>query len=229
MPKKNIVKTYVADSYYHVYNRGVDKRKIFEDSQDVKVFLNYLKTYLSPPLDPTKFKKSFTLQGSTFKGIPRQPKNFHKEIDLLAYCLIPNHFHLLLKQNSNSSMERFLRSLSTRYSMYFNKKHQRVGPLFQGSYKAVMITEEPYLLHLSRYIHLNPREYSSDLKKAYSSYADYLGLRKTSWVKPDFILSFFNNSTLPELEKVNKYDKFVEKYNKSNNEKLGNLTLEDNL
>lgn len=229
MPGKNTVKTYVANSYYHVYNRGVDKRKIFEDSQDVKVFIGYLKSYLSPPPDPSKLIKTITLQGVTFKGIPRQPKNFNNEIELLAYCLMPNHFHFLIKQNSKNAMEKFMRSLTTRYSMYFNKKYQRVGRLFQGSYKAVMIKDDSYLLHLSRYIHLNPLKYASDLKKAYSSYAEYLGIRKTSWIKPDVILTFFKSTTLPELEKVNKYDKFVEQSEKDSADILGDLTLDADL
>lgn len=227
MPGKNTIKQYVENGYYHVYNRGVEKRIIFEDEQDYKVFLGYLKEYLSPPPDPKTLKKSFTLKGGSFKGVPHQRKNYKEEIELVAYCLMPNHFHLLLKQNSKNSMEKFMRSIATRYSMYFNRKYDRVGKLFQGHYKASLITKDPYLLHLTRYIHLNPSENTDDLLGAYSSYSDYLSLRNTSWVKPDMILAFFNQKTILELEKVNSYKDFVEKHKKNSTVILGTLTLED--
>lgn len=123
-------------------------------------------------------------------------------------------------------MESFMRSIATRYSSYFNKKYDRVGPLFQGRYKAVLVNNDRYLLHLSRYIHLNPSEYTNDLVKAYSSYADYLDLRRTSWIKPDIILKFFNEKTILEITKVNSYKSFVENYKKDSSEVLGKLTLE---
>ena len=223
MPQKNSIKTYVKDGHYHIYNRGVEKRTIFKDTQDYKVFLKYLKEYLSEPPKPEEIKTIFTLQGASFKGIKRQPKNYHNRIKLMSYCLIPNHFHLLIKQSENKIIENFMRSLATRYSMYFNKKYNRVGKLFQGHYKAVLITKDNYLLHLSRYIHLNPSEYSDNIIDAYSSYGEYLGLRKTKWVKPGFILSFFNQVVIPE---VNSYKNFVENYKKDSAEILGRLTLE---
>jgi len=203
MPSRNVRKTYVKEGYYHVYNRGVEKRTLFEASQDYKVFLKYLKEYLSPPPKPEEIKVTFTLQGEAFKGIPRQSKNYSKEIELLAYCLTPNHFHLLLRQNSIDSMERFIHSLCTRYTMFFNKKYSRVGKLYQGPYKAVLINNDTYLLHLSRYIHMNPSEYTSDLTSAYSSYADYLGIRNTKWVKPKSVLAFYNNAIIPEIKNKN--------------------------
>lgn len=235
MPPRNVIKTFAKDGYYHIYNRGVEKRTIFEDLQDYKVFLTYLKTTLQPPQAKKDLKQNVTFKGTSFKGIPKQHKNLYGKVELVAYCLMPNHFHLLVNQKEMRNIETFMRSLSTRYVMYFNKKHNRIGPLFQGIYKAVLIKNEEYLLHLSRYIHLNPLEYVKDLTKAYSSYADYLGLRKTKWVKPDIILSYFTQSKLPELKKVNSYKKFVEALNEDGFEKnitetkemLGNLILED--
>ena len=226
MPAKNVIKIYIKDSYYHIYNRGVEKRKVFKDQQDYKVFLKYLKQSLNTPPDPKSIKQTFTLQGETFKGVPRQVKNFHKEIILLAYCLMPNHFHLLIKQNSSKSIELFMRSISTRYSMYFNKKYQRVGSLFQGPYKAVHVKDEVYLLHLSRYIHLNPIEFTNDLTRAFSSYSEYLNLRKTKWVKPEVILSSFNQAKLPFFKKTNRYQDFVEKYKADSVQILGDLVLD---
>lgn len=226
MPRKNSIKIYVKDGFYHVYNRGVEKRTIFEDEQDYKVFLSYLKYSLSPPPKPEKITKVFTLQGSPFKGMPKMPKNFQNKIELLAFCLMPNHFHLILKQIDNDSLKSFMMSLITRYSMYFNKKYDRVGSLFQGIYRAVLVTDEPYLLHLSRYVHLNPSEFTKDLISAYSSYADYLGLRKTEWLNPNIILEQFNNKVGIEFKKVNSYKDFVEKYKQEDKLILGNLSID---
>lgn len=227
MPRKNSLKTYIKDGYYHIYNRGVEKRNIFQDNLDRITFLNYLKCSLLPPPDPQDIKVTFTLQGLPFKGIPRMPKNYNGKIDLIAYCLMPNHFHLLVKQKQERVINSFMTSVMTRYSMYFNKKYDRVGGLFQGPYKAVLISDDNYLLHLSRYIHLNPLEYTRNLTKAYSSYCEYLGLRKTQWVRPDFVLSYFNQTLSPESNKVNTYKDFVEKYKEESSEILEKLTLED--
>lgn len=227
MPSRNVVKVYAEKSYSHVYNRGVEKRTIFKDTQDYKVFLNYLKEYLNPPPDPENRKTIFTLQGETFNAFKRQPKNYNNKVILTAYCLMPNHFHLLLYQTSKKDMQEFIRSLCTRYSIYFNKKYNRVGGLFQGPYKAVLINDDSYLLHLSRYIHLNPLEHTDNLVEAYSSYADYLGIRKTAWVKPDFILNYFNQKLAPEFKKFNSYKDFVEKNKKDPEEELGKLILEN--
>lgn len=225
MPAKNLIRTESENSYYHIYNRGVEKRIIFIDEQDYKVFLKYLKDYLSPLPDPSKIKKPFTLQGYTFQGVPHQVKNFYKKVKLIAYCLMPNHFHFILYQKNVHEIKNFMQSATTRYSMYFNKKYDRVGCLFQGTYKSVLINNEDYLLHLSRYIHLNPSENFDKLETAYSSYANYLGIRKTTWVKPQIILSFFENAKKDFL-KNNTYKKFVEDYQINPAENLGELTLE---
>lgn len=226
MPRKNSIKIYAKDGYYHIYNRGVEKRIIFEDDKDYKVFLSYLKYSLSPPPKQEDIKKVFTLQGLPFKGIPRMPKNFQNKVELVAYCLMPNHFHLLLKQIDDNSLKSFMMSLITRYSMYFNKRYNRVGSLFQGVYRAVLVTDEPYLLHLSRYIHLNPYEFTKDLTTAYSSYEDYLGLRKTEWLKPNIVLEQFNNKVGIEFKKINNYKDFVEKYKQDDKLILDHYTID---
>jgi putative transposase len=226
VPRKNSLKIYVKDGYYHIYNRGVEKRTIFEDEQDYKVFLSYLKYSLSPPPKDKDIKKVFTLQGSPFKGIPRMPKNFENKIELIAYCLMPNHFHLLVRQVDENSLRSFMSSIITRYSMYFNKKYDRVGSLFQSIYKAVLVTDEPYLLHLSRYIHLNPSEFTNNLASAYSSYGDYLGLRNTIWLKPDSVLRLFDKKIGIEFKKVNSYKDFVEKHKQEDKLILDNLAID---
>ncbi|OGG27552.1 hypothetical protein A3A64_02860 [Candidatus Gottesmanbacteria bacterium RIFCSPLOWO2_01_FULL_48_11] len=224
MPARNVVKIYAANGIYHIYNRGVEKRKIFLDDHDYRVFLNILKEALSNPT--TLPMKRNSLQGPTLQW-QRMPKNFYQQIELFAYCLMPNHFHLLLKQQKEYGIKEFLHSIMTRYSIYFNKKHKRVGPLFQSNYKATMVTEEPYLLHLTRYIHLNPKEHFTDLFKAFSSYADYLEKRNTAWLNPRYILEFFSPGTLPLLKKHHTYKDFVQSYKTDSAKLLGSLILED--
>lgn len=223
MPSRNIVKTYVDGGHYHIYNRGVAKQEIFLDKSDYGVFMKYLKEALDKPKVETIDKH---VKGRTFTVIKKPPKNFKEVIFLLAYCLMPNHFHLLIKQNSKYSMQIFMRSIITRYASYFNKKYERVGPLFQGRYKAVLIDKDNYLLHLTRYIHLNPSDINPDLTKAYSSYSDYLGLKKTRWVTTEPVLRFFQGPKNLEFPKVNDYRSFVENYDKDSAEVLGELTLE---
>ena len=220
MPARNIVKIYIDNGYYHIYNRGVGKRNIFKDSQDYTVFLGYIKDALDKPVD-------YLSQGATLYELSRIPKNFFNQIQLLAYCLMPNHFHLLLSQLLKDNMTDFLRSISTRYSMYFNKKYNRVGGLFQGHYKAVQVLNDSYLLHLSRYIHMNPQKNYKDLTRAYSSYADYLHLRNTEWVKTEHILKYFENKVAPEFKKFNSYKKLVENNKKDPADIIGKLILED--
>ena len=88
----------------------------------------------------------------------RLSKNHAEEIDLLAYCLMPNHFHLLVYQEKINSMNHFLRSVATKYAMFFNRKYDRTGHLFEGIYKAVLVETEEQLIYLSKYIHRNPVE-----------------------------------------------------------------------
>lgn len=206
MPAKNSVKFYIENGYYHIYNRGVNKNKIFLDSQDYSIFISYLKLYLDP------------LTGS-------DPRSLTHEVNLLTYCLMPNHFHLLIKQITKNAMIKLMRSVSTRYSMYFNTKYKRVGPLFQGKYKAVLITNDIYLLHLSRYIHLNPG--SDPRRYPYSSYSHYLGDKSISWIKSEEILNHFKTVRKISIKDCFSYQSFVEDYKKIDSfELLGNLTLE---
>jgi len=211
MPSKNIRKQFIPNAYYHLYNRGVEKRKIFMDDQDYIVFLTYLQTYLQPK--NIKYLQEI-LSKSQSKGLEKDKaikllrmNNFCESITLLAYCLMPNHFHLLIKQKEANTIDRFMNSLFTRYVMYFNKKYQRVGKLFQSIYKAVPVTTEEQLLHLSRYLHRNPLQLlqgSALQNYKYSSYPEYTRKRTTNWIKTNQILSFFSNKGL------NSYLSFVE-------------------
>ncbi len=126
MPQKNSRKEYGIGGYYHIYNRGVEKRKIFLDDQDYKVFLSYMKFYL----------EAVDLQGQALQEAKISPskiqKNYHNQIDLLAYCLMPNHFHFFISQSTERAIAEFMQSLILKYVLYFNKKYKRVGSLFQS-------------------------------------------------------------------------------------------------
>lgn len=186
MPGRNVVKDYVADSYYHIYNRGVNKNDIFLDKQDRIIFLRLLKRYLG---DETEKKQNH----STYP-------NYNNELELLAFCLMNNHFHLFVYQESETAIADFMKSLSVAYSMYFNKKYKRVGAVFQQRYRGVRITDEWQYLHISRYIHMNPRDYEN---YEWSSLPYYLKKKNASWVKPKRILELFDE---------NKYLSFLREY-----------------
>lgn len=201
---------------FHVYNRGVANGIIFNDKQDYEVFLSHLENYLTPPKKSKDLQKTFTIKGRAFRGVPHQPKNYFNKVELIAYCLTPNHFHLLLCPIGKDSLEGFMRSLSTKYSIYFNKKYQRQGSLFSGPYKSAPINDAPSLLYMTRYLHQHLQEEKGN---NYSSYADYLGKRKTSWVKASSVLSFFENYKNEFLKGIKNYKDFVEKYNLNKKEK----------
>lgn len=226
MTAKNAIKIYVENAYYHIYNRGVESRNIFADTQDHKVFLHFLKRYLTEP------------QKLPDQVRPGWRADLFDKISLIAYCLMPNHFHLMVKQSVKEGIIEFMRALSNSYVRYFNEKYKRVGPLFQGRYKAVLVETEPYLLHLTRYIHLNPLDLGevrpdsrSDLSRkldeySYSSYGEYLGKRKTGWIHPEEILSFFRSAQKTNLKDILSYQSFVEDHEKDSKEILGSLTID---
>lgn len=176
MPGRNIVKQYAAEQFYHVYNRGVAKQAIFEDAPDYLVFLSLFKRYLS---------------NQPAKTSARLPYPWYKQrLELIAYCLMPNHVHLLVYQNDEKALVEFMRSLMTSYSMYFNKKYERVGPVFQSRYRASRISSDPYLEHITRYIHLNPRQWQN---YPYSSINYYRG-QTAEWLQPQKVLDSFSSS-----------------------------------
>lgn len=227
MPAKNSTKIYIENGYYHIYNRGVEKRLIFLDKQDYGVFLSYLKEYLLPKDEKNLQEKLSDPQISSIERDKLLKKlslnNFSNEITLLAYCLMPNHFHFFVKQKSANTIDRFLQSLCTRYAIYFNKKYKRVGSLYQGVYKAVLITTEEQFLYLSKYIHKQALAFQGETLEAQnqpSSYSDYIDIRKTSWVHPKEVLSYFSK-TNPSLS----YESFVKESDKFDS--LTDLTLEE--
>lgn len=166
------------------------------DQQDYGVFLSRLKRMLADPK---------TLEDDTDGRV--RLKSFYGEIDLLAYCLMPNHYHLLLHQASENALAEFMRSLSTSYTMYFNERYERVGPLFQGRYKARIVDTDAYSLHISRYIHLNPIELRGGVEHyPYSSFRFLMQPeQKPEWLHVERVL-------MDHGESAKKYHKFVMEY-----------------
>ena len=173
-----------------MYSRGVNKQPIFQDDQDYSVFLGYLQRYLSS--SPGK------------KDNRQTTKSFADDLRLLCYCLMSNHVHMLFYQQENErALPDMLQRVFISYSMYFNKKYHRSGPLFQGRYLASLIDSDSYLHHISRYIHRNPTRWRT---YSYSSLRYYTGDYHADWVKPGVILDLFNNDRKQYLDFLTSMD-----------------------
>lgn len=176
MPGRNLLRVDVEDGYYHVYSRGVNSQTIFVTDKDFVVFLSLLKRYLS--IKPTNDRD----------GV--EYPHLYGSIELISFCLMPNHFHLLIYQVDRGALQKLMRSLLTSYSRYFNKTHNRRGPLFESRYKASLISDQTYLEHISRYIHLNPRNWK---KYEYSSLPYFIGDYQAEWLMPGKISELFSS------------------------------------
>lgn len=185
--------SFAINEYYHVYNRGTDKRIIFVDEHDYKRFIVLL--YLCNGTTKIDIRGHFN-EGRTFVDLYDIERG-EELVDIGAYSLMPNHFHLLLHERIEGGISEFMRKLCTAYAMYFNKKHKRVGTLFESRFKAKHANFDEYLKYLFAYIHLNPidliesgwkERHIVDQEKAkkylqeypYSSYVDYLNAENKS-------------------------------------------------
>ena len=163
-------KSFAPGEYYHLFNRGNGKMNIFKDAADYNFFLSRIEEYIYPGRKDRR-APSAGKQRYERKAFPVGA------FTLVAYCLMPNHYHLLFRQNDSTSLSVLMLGLTTSYSKYFNKKYDRVGSLFQDQFKAVHIGSNEQLLWVSAYIHQNPavsglvKEPSTYL---YSSYSEYL-------------------------------------------------------
>lgn len=198
----------VSGGIYHVYNRGVEKRLLFVDDQDYKRFTRNLGIFndIKPVLNSGRESKINTGE-KEIKSI-KQKKPL---VDILAFCLMPNHYHLLLKQKEDNGISKFMNKVGVGYANYFNLKYNRVGSLFQGTFKVVLVNNESQFLYIPYYIHLNPldlkipnwRENGINKTKIaieflnsykWSSHRDYAG--KSSFVNilnKDVLNEFFIN------------------------------------
>lgn len=175
MPTRNVVKNYGSGYYYHVYNRGVDKMDIFRSDEDYEYFIYLLTRSLGDEILKDRGGRAFS--------------NYAELVDLCAYCLMPNHFHMLIYLKEEQGITALMRSVMTAYSGYFNKKYCRKGPLFQNTFLASRITHESYFWHITRYIHLNPMDIGVDWSTyAYSSVLAYLEGDADSWLHPEHVV-----------------------------------------
>lgn len=168
----------VTGEFYHVYNRGTAKLPTFINDSDYKQ-AQLTATYYQFKELPVKLSRFKALDSNKRSEILESIRHTGKIVDIISYVFMPNHFHFLLRQAAQDGVSKFVGQFSNSYTRYFNTKHSRPGSLFQGTFKAVHIETENQLLHVSRYIHLNPFV-SAVIKKEelpyyyWSSYPDYL-------------------------------------------------------
>lgn len=196
--------------YYHVFNRGIARSNTFASKFDYVRFLKSLDFYR---YDQNKVKLSALLQYEKDKRglyMEESIRNCDTYVEIIAYVLMPNHFHLILKQLKDKGITVFMSKFVNSYTKYFNTRHERVGDLFQGVFKSVHIETDEQIMHLSRYIHLNP--YVSrvvDLKDLqsydWSSFSEYC-TGNYKFINPDIILHNF------KYRSSEKYGKFVLDY-----------------
>ncbi len=192
--KNRDYKEFAEGEYYHIFNRGVGKMDIFLDDQDYLNFLKRLKIVLNLTPKRVPLLGSDSEKGAPFLHLSPLPEN---SFEIICYCLMPNHFHFIIKQLGDISISDLISKICISYSMYFNKKNDRVGSLYQDQFKAINIATDQYLLWLSAYIHQNPHvaglvKNLADWK--WSSYPDYIGARQGTLCKKDVVLERFKNA-----------------------------------
>lgn len=213
---------FINENIYHVYNRGADKRTIFLDTRDYLRMIHDLWEFNdsnpSPPPN-VRFQLKHPAQASAehleksfgvFEAEPQKQRD--PLIEIMTFALMPNHFHLLIRQKQDKGIQRFMQKLGTGYTMYFNTKYQHLGHVFQGKFKAVIVEHERQLIHLPYYIHLNPLDLKypswrkAELENAgntikylqtyrWSSHLDYLGQKNFPPVtQREFLLKIFGGA-----------------------------------
>ncbi len=196
--------------YYHIYNRGTNKQIIFHDLRDYTRFL-FLILYFQSPLIFINIGRyvQYFVKHSVFNiGSDDKVKIIKKRVvELVALCLMPNHFHLIVKEVEEGGIASYMQRVLNSYTKYYNTKYQRSGHLFQGPYKAVHIKDDRQLMYLSTYVHRNPRELKGWKNKehlyTWSSYQDSIGENRWSeLLQNDIIIGRFKQPS--------DYRKFVE-------------------
>jgi len=225
---------FITGEVYHIFNRGVEKRMIFMDDADRRRFWLCLAACNTdkPVIDFSKKIAEGNLE------LPDRPEHL---VHILAYCLMPNHYHLLVVQAVDDGIRRFMHKFGTAYTMYFNTLYERVGPLFQGVFKAVNVNQQEQLLYIPHYIHANALDMDTrfagwrnskiaDIKNAteylrayqWSSYCYYANVKNDSVIDEESVLEFFEDR-LRVAKDMNKWLGDM----KINNTKIDlNITLE---
>jgi len=200
---------FVNEGIYHVYNRSVEKREIFVDDQDRFRFIHDLFEFNDEAPAVNFYYKRPLIQ--SYEAKPRKIEQQKRKllVEILAFVVMPNHFHLLLRQIKVNGISNFMHKLGTGYTMYFNQKYERAGSLFQGTYKAILVNQEAHFIHLPYYIHFNPldlkfpewrdreiKNYKQAMKflenYRWSSFLDYIGKKNfPSVTQREFLNEFF--------------------------------------
>lgn len=205
MPRRKEI--FANNYYYHVFNRGVAGISIFENRTDYKRLIklfDYYRFYDVPLSYSAFYKLSTEEQKSVYN---KMLKKQNPLVEILAFCLMPNHYHLLLKQLVTDGIKDYVTVIQNSYSKYFNIKYERNGPLWQSRYKAVRIDSDEQLTHVSRYIHLNPVtsyliEKDEMTNYEWSSYPVYLGINNSAFVSIEMILKMLGGR--------DKHERFVQ-------------------
>ena len=201
MPSKYIVRNFKPQHFYHIFNRGAYKHKIFKDEEDYQVFIDILAYYLKFPRT-----RHFAYQKKVNKF---QDRILEKEptVHLVAYCQMPNHYHLLLKQLpeavKKTNISNLIKRLIVTYSIHFRNKYKHSGSIFEGKFKTVTVDTNEQLLHLSKYIHRH--------KTPYSSLSVFLQQTKPlNWLYPKYVTNLTKNyNTFFTKESEDNYDKKI--------------------
>ncbi len=211
----------VENEIYHIFNRGVEKRQVFMDESDYFRFIHDLWEFNDWAPAPNMFYRKRTL---TISEVGPRKSEREPLVDILAFALMPNHYHLMVQQLVDGGITEFMRKIGTGYTIYFNNKYKRVGYLFGGKYKIEHVKEHAHFIHLPYYIHSNPLDLKSpewrekrisNQKEAikfleeyrWSSHMDYLGIKNfPSVIKKDYLLKIFGS----EKGYKKKYEKWLD-------------------
>jgi putative transposase len=199
--------SFETDEYYHIYNRGTDKRDIFSGGFDYFRFIRSLKEFNQvEPIVSLYIKDQLEKAGKT---VVVGPLHDEKLVEIVAFNLLPNHFHLILKQSRDGGVSEFMKRVSGGYTRYFNYKYKRSGSLFQGKFKATHINSNEKLLYLSAYVNGNHKVHGSRKKNKFSSMQEYL-TGKSILCNPKIIIDQFKT--------VKDYEEYAENTVKEINE-----------
>ena len=211
--------SFSTGEHYHIYNRGTDKRNIFNDTNDVSRFLKSMELFNA--LEPIG-----SLYALTFERNEKAKKNLKQLVEIIAYCLNPNHYHFILRQKVNRGISEFMRRLNGGYTWYFNFKAKRTGYLFQGPFKGKHIPNNDYLLRVSAYVNLNDKAHQlsgAAAKLVQSSWEEYTkGIKYLC--KTDLILKQFSNRKRYEKFALEALPQMLQR--KKDEKELASLMLE---
>lgn len=209
---------FAKGEFYHIYNRGVDKRPIFIDTEDISRFYKSMEEFNTEKPIGSIFENSF-VKKDKHGGSTSILVNF------VSYCLNPNHYHFVLEQVLENGIEKFLQRLGTGYTKYFNNKYKRTGSLFQGTFKSSHINSNEYLLHISAYVNLNDRVHKIDNKNLnLNSWDEYINKTKNNFCKKDIILEQFKNTEEYKNFAENSLEDILKR--KESEKEIENLLLE---